>query len=242
MSETSPNCIALIPARGGSKRLPRKNIKMFHGKPLLAWAIDSAKQANVFSDIYVSTEDAEIADVAKEYGATVAMRPDELGADDVTIQTVTQNFLEGLSPTPDYACILQPTCPLRTGEDIVNALDEIMSTKASVVMSVVSYGWRPSQWVYEQEADKRVGPIRYKEQLMDVAKEKRLVCPNGSIRWVETNAFLKTPDFHPSDMVGYEMPWHRAVDIDEIEDFETASLVAWALENGFKFEAPIRKS
>lgn len=104
--------LGIIPARGGSKGIPRKNIYEIHGKPLIAWSIKSAQAANDLSDFVVSTDDDEIAEVAQKYGAPVLMRPPELATDESRTIDLLQHILTE-RPEADALCVLQPTSPLR---------------------------------------------------------------------------------------------------------------------------------
>lgn len=116
---------AIIPARGGSVRIPRKNIREFFGKPIIAYSIDCARKSKLFQEIYVSTEDAEIAEVARRYGAQVIDRPADLaevgGAPDCGTQEVTRHAILALRDRGilcDYACCIYPTAPLMTTDDL----------------------------------------------------------------------------------------------------------------------------
>ncbi|GAG81989.1 unnamed protein product [marine sediment metagenome] len=132
--------IALIPARGGSKGLPRKNIKELDGKPLIAHTIEVAKQSRIFDRIIVSTDDKEIAEVAKEYGAEVPfIRPAELATDtadamDVLIHAL--KWFKNKGQNFDYVMKLQPTSPLRTEQDIKNSMDLIIQKDGDSILSV----------------------------------------------------------------------------------------------------------
>lgn len=118
--------ICVIPARGGSKRIPRKNIKKFHGKPLIAWSINCALKSGIFENIYVSTDDKEIADIARSFKAEVVMRPSELSGDFSRDIEFHQNVLNYLRDTesyiPDYVVNLRPTVPFRNPEIIDQAI------------------------------------------------------------------------------------------------------------------------
>ncbi len=109
---------AIIPARGGSKRVPRKNLRPFAGKPLLSYSILAAQRAGIFERVYVSTEDKEIADVAGEYGASVLCRPGNLAADEIGTQEVAKYHLKMLREPPDFCCVVYATCPFLTPQDL----------------------------------------------------------------------------------------------------------------------------
>ena len=106
--------IAIIPARGGSKRVPKKNIREFQGMPLIAWSILAAKYCKLVDEVYVSTDDVETADIAKEYGAKVLLRPDYLASDGAnTFEVLKYIYCNQLNSLAEYIVLLQPTSPLR---------------------------------------------------------------------------------------------------------------------------------
>ncbi len=118
--------IAIIPARGGSKSIPGKNIRPLKGKPLLTWSIQVAQQVREIDRIIVSTDDAQIAAVAKESGAEVYVRPDHLATDDALVIDAIKNLLNTLhaeGETADWVILLEPTCPLRTADDVRDCLN-----------------------------------------------------------------------------------------------------------------------
>jgi len=126
--------IAIIPARGGSKRLPGKNIKLFCGKPLIYYSIIAAAKAIGINNVYVSTDDEKIADVAKEYGATIIMRPTEIASDTATTTSALQHVLSQIqiNDHPDAVITLQPTNPLRKTDLIKNAIKIFEQQKKSI--------------------------------------------------------------------------------------------------------------
>lgn len=126
--------LGVIPARGGSKGVLRKNIRLVDDRPLIAYTIDAARQSRLLTDYLVSTDDAEIADVARREGARVLMRPPELAADDTPMTPVIKHAMAG--EHYDYVVILQPTTPLRTADDIDTALQILFETRADTVVSV----------------------------------------------------------------------------------------------------------
>ena len=122
------NIVAIIPARGGSKGIPKKNIINFLGKPLLSHSIEYAKESNLVTSIYVSTDDNKIEDVAIEYGAEIIHRPNSISGDNATTESAIEHFLENIS-NPDIIVLLQPTSPLRTSRDIDNAIELLFQKK-----------------------------------------------------------------------------------------------------------------
>jgi len=122
--------VAVIPARGGSKSIPGKNIKPLGGKPLLAWSIEVAKQVNEIDRIILSTDDAEIASVGRFHGAEVYARPKHLATDDALVIDALKDLLQALEAegdAPEWVVLLEPTCPLRSAEDVRNCLKLVAS-------------------------------------------------------------------------------------------------------------------
>lgn len=113
------NTVCIIPARGGSRRIPRKNIRMFHGKPIIAYSIETAKESKLFDEIYVSTDDAEIADIAAKYGASIHWRDADSARDEVGTQEVAARVLEELEIKEGIACVLYPCAPLIAADDLI---------------------------------------------------------------------------------------------------------------------------
>ncbi|MCH7745174.1 MAG: acylneuraminate cytidylyltransferase family protein, partial [Chloroflexi bacterium] len=150
-SEMKPLC--LIPARGGSKRLPGKNIRLLAGKPLIAYTIEAALDSNVFDCVCVSTDDEEIAAIAREYGADVPfMRPAHLSDDTARVVQVTCHALEFFAERGheyESLCVLQPTSPLRTANDIRDAYALFQSTDARYVVGIVAWE-HPPFWAFEK--------------------------------------------------------------------------------------------
>lgn len=143
------NLLTCIPARGGSKGIPRKNIRPLAGKPLIGWTIDAAKQAACVNRIVVSTEDEEIATVARALGAEVPfMRPEELAADDTPgIEPVLHAIAQ--LPGFDWLLLLQPTSPLRTAADIEGIVDFCHSQQAPAAVSICEVAKHP-YWMYQR--------------------------------------------------------------------------------------------
>lgn len=140
--------VAIIPARGGSRRIPRKNIRMFHGKPIIAYSIEAAKASGLFDGgVWVSTEDAEIADVAVKYGAGVIQRPPELaevGAPDCGTQEVTRHGLTVLmkqKPSIEYACCIYAAAPMLRPGDLSRGLWLLTSQQLTWVYAVGWFYW-----------------------------------------------------------------------------------------------------
>ncbi len=220
--------LAVIPARGGSKRLPRKNILPFAGKPLIAWTIESAINSGIFDKIIVNTDDDEIATTALKYGAEIPfIRPQEIAVDtsssiDVLIHTIQWYKANDIEFT--HVALLQPTSPLRSGIDIFNAWDLIIEKGAVSVISVCEVE-HPIQWTYNLDACGVMSSL-FKDsdkRSQDYQKNYRL---NGAIYIVNTNFLLEHRKILTSnDSVGYLMNREASVDIDDRLDFKFAEFI-----------------
>ena len=217
-----PLCI--IPARGGSKRLPRKNVALLAGKPLLAYAIDAALESDVFNLICVSSEDDEILDTASKYGAHLALRREpELATDTAQVRHVCAHVLEDLASQGQVYnefAVLLVTNPLRTSRDIKAAYEIFKQKDVNYVMSLVPYSHPPQRavWIPNSYVEPYYGLQYMKQtQLLD-----SLYRHDGSIVFARTEVFLKEKEFYGTKVVPYILPTERSVDIDDPLD------LAWA--------------
>jgi len=222
--------LALIPARGGSKGLPRKNIKPLLGKPLIAWTIEQAKASKYIDKVVVSTDDEEIAEVAKKYGAEVPfLRPKELATDeargiDVVLHGI--GYFKSLYGTDFIFVYLQPTSPLRRSEDIDNAIEELFSNpKAKAIISVCEVEHHPL-WTGVLPEDKCLANFINKE----VADKNRQELPkyyriNGAIYLGFADYIENNKSFFGENTYAYVMPVERSIDVDNIVDFKLAELI-----------------
>lgn len=220
---------AIIPARGGSKRLPRKNIQPVAGQPALNYPIMSARRSGCFERIIVSTEDPEIADVAHAAGAEVLKRPESLAKDTSTVAEVCVHVLAQLSDVgtlPENFCCIYATAMFITPEDIKRAgmkLDD--PSRPDVVMGVSGFNLQPVQSLEEGASGFLVHKWPEFQGVQSQA-QPRLVVSNGTLYWARTAPFLSRPTFYPERLKGYEIPWIRAIDLDTPEDLENARLLA----------------
>ena len=221
--------IALIPARGGSKGLPRKNIKFINGKPLIAWTIEAALNSSCFSRVVVSTEDQEIASIAEDFGAEVPfIRPPELAGDqaksiDVVIQAL--NWFAERGEDYQQLGLLQPTSPLRNQRDICNAWDSFDLKKAGAVVSVCECEHSPL-WMNRLPEDLSMGDFLSKgilnQSRQGLNKFYRL---NGAIYLAEKDYLLENYGFFGSRTFAFIMPQERSVDIDSELDLRFAEFL-----------------
>ena len=211
--------LAIVAARGGSKAIPRKNIKPLKCKPLIAWSIDSAKQATCIDHLIVSTEDEEIASVARGFGADVPfMRPAELAADDTPgIDPV----LHAISHLPDYdwVLLLQPTSPLRSAEDIDGIWKFCQERCVPSAVSICEVGEHP-YLMYQRRADKSLDPfITGRPKVIRRQDLPPVYALNGALYLAKVDWLLERRDFIGPETLGYIMPPERSVDLDTPQDW-----------------------
>ena len=216
--------LTLIPARGGSKGIPRKNIRPFCGKPLLHWTIDAALEADCVDCVVVSTDDAEIAEVAKAGGAKVPfLRPAELASDGAPGIAPVLHALEQFPQVSDVL-LLQPTSPLRTSSDIeaIVALREQAGLESAV--SLTPSAKHPA-WMYNLSGDHYLEPLLQ----MKGAHSRQQLTPayvlNGALYLASRAFLLREQAFISPDTVGYVMPAERSVDIDTPLDWQWAEFL-----------------
>ncbi len=222
-----PKVLALIPARGGSKGVPRKNILQIGGKPMIAWTIEAALASGVCDRVVVSTDDAEIAEVAKKYGAEVPfMRPEEFARDDTPDYPVFQHCMEWLQENegtqPDIALWLRPTSPLRTADDIKKALELLLSTDADAVRSVCSVEQHP-YWMKNMDDENRLTPLIAGHD-ENTYPRRQLLDPvyllSGLVEAIRVPNALKNGKLFSGDIRGYLAPPERSREIDSLTDVE----------------------
>ena len=219
--------IAIVPARGGSKGLPGKNIKLLKGKPLIAFTIEAALKSNYISRVYISTDDQGIYDTALEYGAKACfLRPSHLAEDDslavdnyiYTLDRLNSEFGEKVE---DFV-VLQPTSPLRTSEDIDNAIELFKEKDAD---SVISYTVEQHPISWHKYLDESNGLIDiFKENIKNRQEYEVSYYPNGAV-FVFTYELIKRKQYYSDSSYAYVMPRNRSVDIDTIEDFDYAEFL-----------------
>lgn len=218
--------VAIIPARGGSKGIPRKNIKQLFGKPLIVWTIEHAKKSRYIGRITVSTEDKEISEISKKYGAEVIERPEELAKDETPTIDVIFHVLRVQAENfePGLVVLLQPTSPLRNAQDIDNAIELFLKNDCESVVSVCEVEHSP-YWGFEIE-NRYLKPI-FGGKYLNMRRQDlpKVYTPNGAI-YVSTPEILrKYKSFYCSKTIPYIMPPERSVDIDNEIDFMLAELL-----------------
>ncbi|MDO8492841.1 MAG: acylneuraminate cytidylyltransferase family protein [bacterium] len=241
MGITKNKNLAIIPARGGSKGIPGKNIKIFHGKPLIAYAIEQAKEAGLFDRIIVDTEDDKIAAVAKEYGAEIPfLRPRKLASDKSSVIDAVLLLLKRLkeaeSYEPNIITLLQTTSPLREIGDIERCWKSMQNPQIKSVCTICETHPR----LYYLDGQSRLILAN------KIKKEStnRQVWPAGyllngcMVYMIRTGEFLKTKKFINDDTRGIVCPKWRSIDLDHIEDWVLAETI---YKNKKKIEKEIKK-
>ena len=221
--------IAIIPARGGSKGVPQKNIKILDGKPLIAYTIEAAIESQIFEKIIVSTDDEDIAIVAEKYGAEIPfLRPDDISgdhssSDDAIIHAL--NFYKAKGLFYEEVCKLQATSPLRTAAHIKRAYLLLKEKNADFVVSVCECEHSPL-WSGVMTSDNRlddfISESAKRACRQDLPSYFRL---NGAIYMGKTEKFLENKSFLGCNTYGFVMSQEESVDIDSMLDFQFAELI-----------------
>lgn len=227
--------LAVIPARGGSKRIPRKNIKPFCGKPMIAWSIEAALASDCFDAVIVSTDDAEIADTALQYGATVPfMRPVELSDDYTGTIPVIQHAVEWHrqhSQSPEDVCCIYATAPFVRAEDIQQGLAILQETGSDYAFSITSYAF-PIQRAVRITSEGRIEmfqPEHFNTRSQDLEEAYH---DAGQFYWGRANAWLQGKPIFTPDSAPVILPRHRVQDIDTLEDWMRAEWIFKAMQAG----------
>lgn len=220
--------IAIIPARGGSKRIPRKNIRPFCGQPMLAYAIQAAQQSSCFSKVVVSTDDEEIAKVARQLGAEVPfLRPanladDHAGTTPVVIDTIQR--LDQLGIQAKHYCCIYATVPLIQADDLKAAHQRLIASNAPFVYTVAEFGF-PIQRAVRMDEQGRVTPF-WPEQMAKRSQDLEPAYQDaGQFYWGSRAAWLGEISPVGGEGIGHILPRHRVVDIDTPEDWHLAELL-----------------
>ena len=219
--------LGLICARGGSKGIPGKNIKEFGGKPMIAHAIEVAKQSSYIQDIVVSTDDQQIADIAKEYGAEVPfLRPDHLASDKALQIDAICHVLEELKKQGrayDALVLLQPTSPLRAFEDVDGAIKLFVDKAADSVVTVTNANSHHPMILYRKEGDHSLDPFVEADSQGVLRQDfKDVWRRNGAVYVMKTELPLNHKTLYGDKIYGYEMPEARSINIDEPLDLVIA--------------------
>jgi CMP-N,N'-diacetyllegionaminic acid synthase len=229
--------LALIPARAGSKGMPRKNVRLVGGAPLASWSWTVARGLPAIDRVIVTTDDPEVAALARAAHVEVPfVRPAELASDSASLFAVAEHALRWLKDAdayePDVVLLLQPTSPLRTSHDIEGAIAFMEQHNASSVVSICEAEHHPF-WTFSRGED---GIIRFLVEQGKAATRRQELPPayrmNGAVYLVRRDVLLEKRTFEPDPTLGYLMPADRSIDIDSAWDLQVADLVLTARQGG----------
>ncbi|MEK9571393.1 MAG: pseudaminic acid cytidylyltransferase [Paracoccaceae bacterium] len=220
--------LAVIPARGGSKRIPRKNIKIFGDKPIIAWSIKAAQNTGIFDKIIVSTDDAEIAEVAQEYGAeTPFERPAELSGDHIGLKPVISHAikwqkLHGLDP--QHICCIYATAPFIRENELKLGIQKLEKSQADFAFAVTSFAF-PIQRAVKLRTDGRVemfDSTQFDKRSQDLTEAYH---DAGQFCWGKQESWLADKPIFGTGSIPILLPRYRVLDIDTEEDWQHAELL-----------------
>ena len=217
--------LAIIPARGGSKRLPRKNVLDLSAKPLIAWSIEAGLKASYVDSVIVTSDDDEILEIAQKFGSKIIKRPDNLASDTATSFDAIRHTLDNIE-TYDYVVLLQPTSPLRTSQHINEAIELLEEKNADAVVSVCEMEHSPL-WSNTLDDSMSMQGFLKDEVLNKRSQDLELYYRlNGAIYICKTDKLLEEESFFLKENIfAYVMSRETSVDIDKEIDFKMASLL-----------------
>jgi CMP-N-acetylneuraminic acid synthetase len=229
---TGLGAVAVIPARGGSKRIPRKNLALVGGCSLVGWAIQAAREAQSVARVLVSTDDVEIAAECRKLGAEVPwLRPAQLARDESPTVAAVEHALrwvvENVTPVPEFAVLLEPTAPMRQGKHIDEALDLLTTSDADCVMSVceVPHVFHPEELLVVTDGQLcPYLPYRTMDTRHLRGSQSSVYLPNGSVYAVRIQSVLAGHSLYGKKTLPYIMPWSEFLDIDTEDDLAMANL------------------
>lgn len=215
-------CIAIIPARAGSKGIKNKNIVELNGKPLINYTIEAALASHVFDHVFVTTDSRKIAEVSARCGAQVINRPAELAQDKSSSLDVIDHALEATEFSEGSFCLLQPTSPLRDSGNIKEAFELYKKSEATSVISALEVTHHPYKCLVENAKGEYI-PIRNAEDLVSPRQDlSNCIAPNGAIYFCDIARFLEERVLFFPDTEYYLMDAERSVDVDSLSDLKIA--------------------
>jgi len=224
----SNKVVAIIPARGGSKRIPNKNIKLFDGQPIISYSVRVAQETGLFDRVIVSTDSLEIADIARECGAEVPfLRPVELASDFAGTAEVVCHAIEWLAQEgtqPEFICCIYATAPFIQASYLRQGYDKLVSSGATSVFSVTTYPYSiyRSLKITDEDRIKMILPEYENFRSQDLPEAYH---DAGQFYWANTNKFMKEKSLFAKDSLPVILPRYYVQDIDTAEDWETAEMM-----------------
>ncbi|WP_439409354.1 pseudaminic acid cytidylyltransferase [Bradyrhizobium sp. DASA03076] len=227
--------IAVIPARGGSKRIPRKNIRPFCGRPIISYPIDAARESGLFDEIIVSTDDEEIAAVARQLGATTPfVRPKEISDDFTGTNAVVKHAVTWFTERGSeicHACCIYATAPLIQSRYLREGYDALIGSDAAFAFSVTSYAF-PIQRAVRITTSGRVDSFYPEHRLTRSQDLEPAYHDAGQFYWGTAAAFLDNVPLFSEQSIGIVLPRMYVQDIDTLEDWEQAEYMFRAISRG----------
>lgn len=220
--------IAIIPARGGSKRIPRKNIREFCGKPMIAWTIETAKSSGLFDHIVISTDDAEIAAIARQYGAAVPfMRPTELSDDHTATRPVVNHAINEATRhfgIPEFTCCMYATAPFMQAQDLIAAHKLLLDTERDFVFSSTTFPYPIQRALKRRDGGgvEMIQPEHLTTRSQDLVETFH---DAGQFYWGRTSSFLNNIPTFSQNADAFLLPRWRVHDIDTMEDWKRAEIM-----------------
>jgi CMP-N-acetylneuraminic acid synthetase len=228
-ARSSGSCLAVIPARGGSQRVPGKNIRNLNGKPTIVYTIEAALQSQLFARVIVSTDDLQIADISRRAGAEIPFMRDPSLADHHThVSAATADALDRVDARSEhFDCVAQimACCPLRNSSDIGNSYEQFVTTGADSQVSVTRYTWLNPWGAMRRDDTLHVTPLFPKEESSRSQDLPPLFCIVGAIWWAKASVLRRERTYHITARTGWEIPWQRSLDIDTEDDFRLAEIL-----------------
>lgn len=223
--------LCIIPARGGSKRIPGKNLKPLNGKPLISHTIDSVVKAGVFDEIVVSSDDEQILNIAEESGVRADKRSLELSGDKVKAVEVIEEYLErnNCKDNFDFVFMVLPTCPFRSVGDVKNSFEQFVNNKSyDFLISVVEYDFpiELNMSFDDESLSLEIIDIEAYRRSTRSQEQRPFYHPNGAIYGAKVGKFLELKTFFTSNIMGYKMTQERSFDIDYPYQFKIAEIMA----------------
>lgn len=219
--------IAIITARGGSKRIPRKNIKLFFGKPIIAYSIEAALKSGIFSEVMVSTDDPEIAAIAREFGANVPFMRSEKNSDDTstTVDVLNEvlNWYSNNGQTFETACCLYPTAPFVTAERLIQASELLIKSGADTVLPITAFSF-PILKAFKKDENENVSFMWDEYRHFHSQDLPKAFHDSGQFYFFKTTAFQQHGKLFTENTVGLEVPETEVQDINDELDWKLAEI------------------
>lgn len=221
------NIISIITARGGSKGIPRKNVKLLNNKPLIYYSIASSLNCELIKNTYVTTEDKEIMELSLKYGSEIIKRPEKLSQDEsssVDVILHALDYLEDKKELPNFFVLLQPTSPLRTSEDITQSINLFIENECDALISVCKLDHGS---MLNFSINKNYLVPNCDEKYLNSRRQDlpTYYSPNGAIYIITPEIIRKEKTFIPQKTIPYIMPYERSVDLDTMFDFKLAEFL-----------------